>query len=286
MLDVVSGMNAVTIYAGNAGDRNERGMLGAIDLGTAIAERYSLPMHIVGQQVEPAGGGWATQLAAATPNMRLLAQQVGRCLGAGRGIVLTQGRCAASIATLPVIADHSPDSAIVWFDAHGDCNAPAEGNAMSYLGGMVLTGAAGLWETGFGKSLDLGNVILVGARDLDPPERARIASGQIELVPAGERLADRLMHAITGRPVYVHFDCDVMNAGLLATEYQVPGGLVWSELREVFEALSACAILGIEIAEYEATWPDGQPNSSSELLSALHPVMEKLCTCDLPGSSL
>lgn len=269
-------MNALTIYAGNAGDRNERGMSGAIELGTAIAERYSVPTHIVGRAMKPIGGGWKIQLAAAAANMRLLAREVRACIEDGRSVVLTLGRCAASISTLPVIADHFPEAAIVWFDAHGDCNTPSERDAMSYLGGMVLTGAAGLWETGFGNSLSLANVILVGARDLDPPELARIASGQIELVSVGPNLGKRLLHAVAGRPVYVHLDCDVMTAGLIATEYQVPGGLGWSELREAFEALSECALVGLEIAEYEATWPNGHPNRPSELLLALRPALKEI----------
>ena len=53
---------------------------------------------------------------------------------------------------------------------------------------MVLTGAAVLWETALGSSLELSNVILVGARDLDPPERDLICPGKITLVPPGESL--------------------------------------------------------------------------------------------------
>jgi arginase len=84
----------------------------------------------------------------------------------------------------------------------------------------------GEWETGLGRGLALANVILVGARDLDPPEQARIDSGQIRLVPVGEGLGARLTQALGGRRVYVHLDCDVMDEGLVATKYQVSDGLI------------------------------------------------------------
>lgn len=269
----------IVVYAGNAGDRNDRGMRGSIALGTAIAERYGLPARIVGESVPPVSGGWAEQLHAAMPNLRLLSQQVAeRIERDDGGMVFTMGRCAASIATLPPIARHHPDVAIVWFDAHGDCNVPGEGDAaaMKYLGGMVLTGAAGEWDTGLGQGLDLANVILVGARDLDPPEQARIDSGQIKLLAVDDGLAARLKQALHGRRVYIHLDCDVLNEGLLATEYQISGGLNWRELREAFEMLALHRPVGLEIAEYEASWPDGTPNDSAELLFAIHPVMTAL----------
>jgi arginase len=265
----------ITIYAGNAGDRNHRGMCGAVDLGTAIAKSYGVPARMIADTVKPVEGGWAEQLQAATPNLRLLARCVAERLDAGDRMMLTMGRCAASIATLPLVARRFPDAAIVWFDAHGDCNVPIEGCAtdVNYLGGMVITGAAGEWDTGFGRGVDLANIILVGARDLDPPELVRIDAGQIRLVPVGAGLGPRLTEAIGGRRVYVHLDCDVLNAGLLATEYQVPGGLQWIELRDAFESLAAHELVGLEITEYEASWPGGEPNDSSQLISAMHPIL-------------
>lgn len=55
------------------------------------------------------------------------------------------GRCAAGFVTLPLIAERYPDAAVIWFYAHGDCDVPVAGDATgrNYLGGMILTGAAG-----------------------------------------------------------------------------------------------------------------------------------------------
>ncbi len=75
-------------------------------------------------------------------------------LSAGHRAILAMGRCAAGLATIPVVAERHPDACVVWFDAHGDSNLP-NSNAVPYLGGMVLTGAAGHWDSGLGAGLNL-----------------------------------------------------------------------------------------------------------------------------------
>lgn len=268
----------VTIYAGYAGDRNARGMRGAVDLGKAIAEFYGATSEIAGEAIDPVPGGWKAQLKSAFPTLQSLAAKIEERFESGEPLVLTTGRCAASLATLPVVARRYPDAAFVWLDAHGDSNRPSDDASTdaSYLGGMVITGAAGEWETGLGAGLDLANVVLVGARDLDPPEQARIDAGEICLVPPGAGLGSRLKDAIGGRQVYIHLDCDVLTDGLVATEYQVPDGLQWIDLREAFEILAHHEVVGLEIAEYEASWPDGRPNDPGPLLVAIQPVLDGL----------
>lgn len=269
----------MVIYAANAGDRNERGMSGAVALGSMIAERMGLVPQMVGSACRVVEGGWAMQLAAAAPNLGQLAAKLGPLLDNDGRIIVTMGRCAAGLATLPLVATRRPDAAVVWFDAHGDCNAPADDGStdLNYLGGMVMTGAAGEWVTGLGDGLNLANVVLVGARDLDPPERERIASGQITHVACGPDVAARLASAIAGRSVYVHLDCDVLDAGLVATEYQSPDGLSYSELRSAFDVLAGHDVVGLEIAEYESHWPDGRSNDAADLIHAIDPVLSVLC---------
>ena len=48
---------------------------------------------------------------------------------------------------------------------------------------------------------------------------------------------------------------DVLEPGQVPTEYQVPGGLLLHELAACMEALARGEVVGMEIAEYEATWP-------------------------------
>lgn len=269
---------ALLVYAGVAGDRNPLGMAGAVALGRAIGASFGVTPEIIGAPADPVPGGWVVQLARATPALRELADALAGPVAAGTPVVVTLGRCTASLATLPLIARAHPDAALVWFDAHGDINVPAGRDPAdpAYLGGMVITGAAGLWETGLGDGFTLANLILVGARDLDPPEVARIARGEVTLVPPGPDLADRLTAAIAGRPVHVHLDCDVLDPGLVATEYACPGGLSLADLAAALSALARHRVVGLEIAEFEATWPDGRQNDPAALIAALRPLLDPL----------
>jgi len=274
----IDARDSLTIFAGRAGDRNQRAMAGAVELGTAIAKRWGVTAHTIGARAPVVDGDWRTQLQAALPDLQLLAEDLADRLSAGRAVATTMGRCAASLATLPVVARHYPNAAIVWFDAHGDCNSPADvaRSESPYLGGMVLSGAAGEWSTGLGAELDLSNVVLVGSRDLDPPEWERIESGRLHLVETGDRLAERLLVAVGNRPVYIHLDCDVLEPGLLSTEYQVPGGLSFEDLAGAFEALCRFRLIGIEITEFEASWPDGSPGNPSRLLDAISSLLSRV----------
>lgn len=274
--DLYSG---VSIFAGRAADRNERAMQGAVALGSEIGRRFGLQTQIVVAPEEIVPGGWTVQLQAARSGLSILAAHVDDLLtNRGRSLLVTT-RCAASLATLPVVARRHPDAVVFWFDAHGDSNTPSVSDDIdgAYLGGMVLTGASGAWDTALGGDLDLSRVVLVGARDLDPPERELIAAGRLKLIEAGADLAGRLCAAASDLPVYVHLDCDVLTAGLLPTEYQVKGGLDFEALHEAAEMLARQHIIGLEIAEFEGTWPDGRPGDLECLLDAMAPLIKIFC---------
>jgi arginase len=267
---------ALTICQSGAGDRNTRAMLGARLLGEALAARVGATPTLIGQVTAPVGGTWQEELAAARPRLRSLVDALDSVFSAKRTSITTLTRCAVALATLPVVARHRPDVCIVWFDAHGDINTP-DTTRSGYLGGLVLTGAAGHWDSGLGGDLDLKDVVLVGARDLDPAERALIDAGAPTLVTAGPNLAQRLRSAIADRAIYVHIDCDVLEPGLVPTEYRVPGGLTFDDLRDACRVLAGNEVVGLEIAELEAAPGDARVASSiAGLLDALEPLITRI----------
>ncbi|KQZ04024.1 arginase [Caulobacter sp. Root1455] len=267
---------ALTVFQGRAGDRNPRGAAGALAVGAALEARLDLRAERVGAPAPPLAAGWSEELEAARPGLEALAARLDAVLADGKASLVTQGRCATSIAALPVVLRHHPDALIVWFDAHGDCNQPAQ-STTGYLGGMVLTGAAGVWDTGLGRGLDLTDVVLVGARDLDPCEAALVAAGGPRLVAAGSGIGPRLAAAIGDRPVYVHLDCDVLEPGLVPTEYSVEDGLSFDDLREACAVLAGNQVIGLEIAEFEDVFVrTGAPGDVGALLDALAPLLDRL----------
>jgi len=265
--------SSLIVYRGRAGDRNARGTAGAQMLGTALARRFALPSTFVSTPKAPlATTAWDEQLSAARGDLHAFADTLRAQLMRGNRCITAMGRCAAGLATLPVVARQHPAACIVWFDAHGDSNLP-DSSSVPYLGGMVITGAAGLWDSGLGSGLRLSNVVLVGARDLDPHEKQLIDSGALKLVEAGPNLVERLSEAVGARDIYVHLDCDVLEPGIVPLEYEVPDGLSLADLRACMSMLATRRILGVEIAEFEATWLDGSAASADPLVEALAPLL-------------
>jgi len=244
-------------------------------MGIALAKATGLVKSEIGAPEPPLAAGWEVELEAARSGLAHLQRALAIALDAGKRPVSTLGRCAAALGMLPVIARARPDAAVVYFDAHGDCNTP-ERTTTGYLGGMVLSGAAGIWDSGLGNDLKLSNVVLVGCRDLDPFECELIGREAIKTVELGPDLPVRLRAALAGRSAYVHLDCDVLDPGIVATEYRVPNGLSLSGLREACTVIAEREVVGLEIAEFEAFWADSTPCDPDPLIAALAPLFAAL----------
>lgn len=87
-------------------------------------------------------------------------------------------------------------------------------------------------------------------------------------------MADDLRNAVAGRPVYVHIDCDVLDAGIVPTDYLVPGGMTLQDLRAAADVLAESEVVGIEVGELESTTdPHTPPAYVTRLLDALDPLL-------------
>jgi arginase len=267
----------ITAFQGHAGDRNDLGIPGALALATGIADRLGLPLDRVGQPAPALNLGWASELEAAAPDLASLAEHITSQLRASVKPITILNRCAAAIATVPRVVEQHPKTCVLWLDAHADLNTP-ESSSSGYLGGLALSGPAGLWDSGFGNTLDLKNIVLVGSRDLDPFELELITSGKVQLVRAdAPNLLQAVIDAIADRPVYIHLDCDVLEPGLVPTDFRVDGGLSFQSLHAIASALAKTPIVGLEIAEFQCAWAPGMaPVSPAELIDALEPLLNAI----------
>jgi arginase len=232
---------------------------------------------VIGTSRAATSDTWHTALPAALPGLRELQHHHRGIVERGEVPVAALPRCAASLATLPTIAQHHPEALVVWFDAHADLNTPDD-TTTGYLGGLVLSAAIGWWDCGLGAGLHPDNVLLGGARDLDAPERAHVDAGTTKLA-TGASLHAMLDRHVGDRPVYFHLDCDVLEPGTVPTDYRVPNGLTLDELSAVSKRLSRNQIVGIEIAEFEAAAdPTDETDYAGALLDALTPLLAALPT--------
>jgi arginase len=145
---------------------------------------------------------------------------------------------------------------IVWFDAHGDVQT-LETTTSGYLGGLPLRLLVGYRPELIAAQLGLRavperQVILVGARDLDPPEVSYLAGAQIRRSEVGRLDAAGL----PGGPLYVHLDLDVIDpAQLPGLRLPVPGGPSPAQVTGALNALLGTGrVAAIGIA---CTWHPG-----------------------------
>jgi arginase len=138
-----------------------------------------------------------------------------------RGVLplVLSGNCNMAVGTLAALGS---ETGAVWFDAHGDMNTP-DTSPSGYFDGMALAMATGrCWRTlaasvpGW-SALPDRDVVLVGARDLDPGERELLAASHVCWVRADSFRAGDLgpfeaalttLRSRVGR-VYLHLDLDV-----------------------------------------------------------------------------
>jgi arginase len=266
----------LVLFQGRVGDHNDLALPGARALANALAASHGRCAHVIGVPAPALNQPGDTELAAAEPALRALKAHFERVCARGDRVIAATSRCAASIATLPVIARHHPRACVVWFDAHADLNTP-DSTHSGYLGGLALAAPLGLWDSGFGAGLDTARLVLVGQRDLDPFESDLIARRRIVHLPAGPTLARDLRAAVAARPVYVHLDCDVLTPGIVPTDYVHAAGLSLQDLEHAAEVLAESEVIGLEIAEFQSAWhTGGEPVSPVPLLDALRPLLDKL----------
>ncbi len=169
-----------------------------------------------------------------------LAEAVADSLRRGRRPVSVAGDCCATIGTLAGLQRAGVDPLLVWFDAHGDFNT-WETTPSNFLGGMPLAMLVGLGDQTMPaavglRSLPDDQVILTDARDLDPGERELLAASAVQRLPDVRALHS---HPLDDRPLYVHFDVDVLNlADVPAVSYPAAGGPRAAELADVFRFLA------------------------------------------------
>lgn len=253
----------LTAFRGPAGDHNDRAMDAVIEVSHALARHLSLIPTVVGTPSQAEPKNWDDELERARPALEELRDVVTGQRGVP-AVALT--RCAAALATVPAVLRDRPDAVIVWFDAHGDSHTPD--TTTGFLGGMALAGARGWWETGLGACPDGVDAVIVGGRDLEEAELQAIETGRLHLVAPGENLAARLDDVVQQRPVFVHLDCDVLEPGIVATDYRSFGGLNLDDIYACARVLAASEVLGLQIAEFEGP----QAATADALVDALMPL--------------
>lgn len=190
---------------------------------------------------------------------------------AGDRPVCLAGDCCAAIAMIAGLQQAGLDPVLVWLDAHGDFNT-FETTISGFIGGMPLAMIAGrgdqtLMSAAGAQPLDEAAIVLSDARDLDPAEGAAVAGSRLR----HEKDPARILEAISpGKPIYVHFDTDLLDPSVApAMKYPVPGGLPAPAAARLMQGLAATGrVAAVSMTVWE-TAKDADGRTARACLSAL-----------------
>lgn len=171
----------------------------------------------------------------------------------GRLVVTLTGEHTGALGAIRAHARQWPDLCVVQIDAHGDLRQAYQDNPYSHASVMARVVQDGL------------PLVQVGIRSISPEEIATIRGSKTirtffaaEICdPAGPyngraaRWAPAVVKACKGRPVYLTFDCDGLDASLVpALGTPEPGGLGWYDTLVLVTALAdGPGIIGMDISE-------------------------------------
>jgi arginase len=184
---------------------------------TVIAVPFHLDEHLPGLELPltpdrtvapalPSGSEWE--------RMAVLYEEVAGAVAAdvraGRVPVVLSGDCTTALGVVAGLQRAGRDPRVVWFDGHGDVQTP-QTSASGYVGGFPVRQLVGGSDRTVTDRLGLRpvpeeDVLLVDARDLDPPEVEFLAGSAIRRVPV-----DGIDAVLPSAPIYLHLDVDVVD---------------------------------------------------------------------------
>ena len=132
--------------------------------------------------------------------------------------VVLGGCCCAHVGAVEGLAARHGQVAVLWLDAHGDLNTPETSPSGNEWGMPLRT----LLDRG---TIAAEDVVLWGARNLDPPEVEYIAAAGIDSDPGA--LLER------AEAVYVALDCDVVQPDEIAVFMPEPDGRSLDEVEQL-----------------------------------------------------
>ena len=158
------------------------------------------------------------------------------------------GCCCSHVGAVEGLAARHGRVAVVWVDAHGDLNTP-ESSPSGNEWGMPLRM---LLDSG---AVEAEDVLLLGTRNLDPPEREFIASTGLRTEP------DQLGAALEGTEgLYVALDADVLEPNGISSFMPEPGGFSLEETEELFRRIARQApVLGAGLSGLAAEPSNVEP---------------------------
>lgn len=201
------------------------------------------------------------------PHARYLPEIRAACLRVARLVTLALdegltplvlgGDHSVAMGTLSGLAGRSGPGGVLWIDAHGDINTPAD-SPSGNVHGMPLAAVLGLGGDLFDDGwsfpvVDPRRVAMVGLRSLDQPERERIRSlgikaytmSDIDRIGIERAIRESLSHIAGPGFVHVSLDLDALDPEIApGVGTPVQGGLSYREAHLALELVAESGLAG------------------------------------------
>jgi len=172
--------------------------------------------------------------------------------------IVLGGCCCAHIGAAAGLSDRHGRISVIWLDAHGDLNTPES------------SPSGNEWGMPFRRILDDGHAavedcVLLGARQLDPPEADFIAD-------AGLATSSSMVASVVSGTAgaYVAFDSDVVDQADIDCFMPEPGGPALEECIRMVQAVSALTpVLGLGLTGLVAS--EANPGRLRRIIDAALP---------------
>jgi arginase len=245
--------------------------------------------HEVIESVVDVTTTFPTEVGTSFELHRSLADRVCRAVTDRAFPLVLAGNCGSSLGTVSGVRTATPndssDIGVIWLDAHADFNTP-DTTATGFLDGTALATLTGrCWQTlaasipGFRPVSDT-QVVLVGARDIDPGEEQLLATSRVMRVEAARMEADgaraALDRSLTNLArhvsrVYLHIDLDVHEPSeAQANQYAVPGGLAAGTVRDLVRVIGErFSIVAAALTAYDPTYDDRMLDTGLQIMEVI-----------------
>lgn len=182
-----------------------------------------------------------------------LAGKIDKVINKGRFPLILGGDHSISIGTIAGIAKHYENLGVIWFDAHADLNTP-ETTPSGNIHGMPLAINMGLGDErllkigGYFPKIKPENIVIIGARSIDPGEKLLIKEKDIKVFTMHEidrigmtKVIEETVSYLKKRNVDgVHISVDLDALDPIYTPgvgTPVPGGITYRESHLAMEML-------------------------------------------------
>lgn len=216
-------------------------------LGYRVLDQGNVPVPNPEEKGAEEGAQRLEAVAAVCQSIYEMAQA---CVAEDDFGIYLGGDHSISIGTVAAAATREPVG-VIWVDAHGDFNIPATSPTGNIHGmpvaALIGDGAPELVQVGFaGPKISPTQIVQIGIRDLDDPERQRLVKSGISvytmrhldemgMAVVARRTLEKLRHV---HRLHVSLDMDSLDPDEApGVGTPVPGGLTYREAHLLMEIL-------------------------------------------------